>query len=81
MRRTWLYLKLAVLLLGAVMMFGNLQTNRVSAEEGLACTGACSDECWLTVCCKCNTDSACGCHIEPGEKGCGDCEKSGVALE
>lgn len=73
MRTTWLYLKLAVLFLAAVMMYGNLQTNRVFAT---ACSGSCKDDCWIGVCCKCQVDSTCGCHIEPGESGCGDCEAS-----
>lgn len=70
MRRTWLYLKLAVLLLFAVMMFANQQSNVVQAT---ACSGSCKDECWFSTCCKCQTELACGCYIASGEKGCGSC--------
>ena len=75
MRRTWLYLKLAVLLLFAVMMFSNRQ---VSADAA-ACTGSCSDDCWFSTCCKCQTQLSCGCYIASGEKGCGAC--ASAALE
>jgi hypothetical protein len=79
MRRTWLYLKLGVLLLAAVMMYANLQTNRVFAN---ACSGGCANDCTLKVCCKCSTASTCGCKIQSGEEGCGACEKnSGGDLE
>lgn len=78
MKRSWLYLKLAVLLLGAVMMYGNLESNRVFA---FACNGGCDNTCAPSVCCKCQTDVSCGCKVQAGETGCGICNKSGGAEE
>jgi hypothetical protein len=69
-RRAWLYLKLAVLLLFAVMMFSNRQ---VSADAA-SCSGSCTDDCWFSTCCKCQTELSCGCFIASGEKGCGSCQ-------
>jgi hypothetical protein len=74
MRNTWLYLKLAVLLLSAVMMFGSLQS-KAAAD---ACSGSCSDDCWFSTCCKCQTQLSCGCFIASGEKGCGACQAAAV---
>jgi hypothetical protein len=67
MKRTWLYLKLAVLLLSAVMMYSNVESSRVFAE---GCSGGCETSGGN---CKCQTSTKCGCYIEPGEAGCGVC--------
>jgi len=77
MRTTWIYLKLAVLLIAAVMMFTSLKPTTVFAD---GCTGGCSDECWFTVCCKCQSATTCGCKIQSGETGCGNCEKNDAEL-
>jgi|GEM_PF-6558540 len=68
MKRTWLYLKLAVLLLSAVMMYSNMGSSRVFAADG--CSGGCDKD---GERCVCQTASACGCFIQTGEKGCGVC--------
>lgn len=73
MKPTWIYLKLAVLLFSAVVMFGQIKSNTVFAE---ACSGGCANDCTLSVCCKCQTASTCGCKIQSGETGCGSCEKN-----
>lgn len=78
MKRTWLYLKLATLMLGAVMMFGNLEGNSAFAD---GCSGGCDNTCSPHVCCKCQTASSCGCKIQSGETGCGECNKSGGEME
>ncbi len=69
MKRTWLYLKLAVLLLSAVMMYSNVESSRVFAE---GCSGGCDKN--SAGDCKCQTSTSCGCYIEPGESGCGVCK-------
>ena len=73
MKRTWLYLKLAVLLLSAVMMYGNVESNRVFAN---ACSGGCDEKEAETLLfrCVCQTASSCGCFIQAGEEGCGVCK-------
>jgi hypothetical protein len=71
MKRTWLYLKLAVLLLSAVMMYSNVGSSRVFAE---GCSGGCDKD---GERCVCQTASACGCFIQSGEKGCGVCSGGG----
>jgi len=77
MRTSWLYLKLAVLLFAAVMMFGSLKSNKAFAE---ACTGGCANDCTLSVCCKCQSSTTCGCKIQSGEQGCGTCQKNDAEL-
>ena len=72
MRKTWLYLKLAVLVLSAVMMFGNRQS---SAVEAFACDATCKNTCTLSVCCECEGDTSCNCLIKSGDTGCGKCAK------
>lgn len=75
MKKTWLYLKLAVLLLSAVMMYSNVESSRVFAE---GCSGGCESE---NNRCVCQTASACGCFIQSGEKGCGVCSNGGSEVE
>jgi hypothetical protein len=73
MKRTWLYLKLAVLLLSAVMMYSNVESNRVFAAD--SCSGGCDEKSSETLLfrCVCQTASSCGCFIQAGEEGCGVC--------
>lgn len=78
MRTTWIYLKLAVLLIAAVMMFVNLKSNTVFAQN---CTGGCANDCTLQVCCKCQSVTSCGCKIQSGETGCGTCQKNDTEIE
>lgn len=73
MKRTWLYLKLAVLLLSAVMMYSNVESSRVFAD---GCSGGCDKN--TAGDCKCNTSSSCGCYIQPNESGCGVCKGGGT---
>lgn len=68
MRRTWLYLKLAVLVLSAAMMYTNVESSHVFA---FGCSGGCDRS---GENCKCQTSSSCGCFIESGEAGCGVCK-------
>ena len=74
MKRTWLYLKLAALMLSAVMMFGNVENTRAFAD---GCSGGCDEKEAETLLfrCVCQTNSTgCGCFIQVGEDGCGVCK-------
>ena len=68
MKRTWLYLKLGVLLLSTVMMYSNVASSHVIAP---GCSGGCDKTAGGD--CKCQTNIRCGCYIQPGQSGCGVC--------
>lgn len=73
MKRTWLYLKLAALVLSTVMMYGSVESSYASAD---GCSGGCDEKEAETLLfrCVCQTASSCGCFIQAGEDGCGVCK-------